>query len=107
MCLLPKLAARDWLTSFRGGSKSRTRNLEIPGSTLTRRPGMTTSSSLHRLDAFPVGLAIVEALEADVLEHGVAELVLVDPGHRQTLLLEEIDQLGFVGLDFGGRLGGG
>ncbi len=27
--------------SFRGALKTRTRNLEIPGSTLTRRPGMT------------------------------------------------------------------
>ncbi|MFN5718111.1 MAG: hypothetical protein ACK463_26795, partial [Bradyrhizobium sp.] len=27
--------------SFRGGLKSRTRNLEIPGSMLTHRPGMT------------------------------------------------------------------
>src|SRR6185312_9568757 len=36
----------DWLVpgallSFRDGPKDQTRNLEIPGSTLTRRPGMT------------------------------------------------------------------
>src|SRR5262249_33285822 len=30
--------------SFRGGSKSRARNLEIPGSMLTHRPGMTVAA---------------------------------------------------------------
>src|SRR6266540_4623505 len=73
-------------------------------STLTRRPGMTTSSSFHRLDAIPVGLAVVEALKADILDHRVTELILVDLGHSETLLLEEIDQLGFVGLDLGSGL---
>src|SRR5215216_4407888 len=31
--------------SFRGGAKRRTRNLEIPGSMLTHRPGMTENGS--------------------------------------------------------------
>jgi hypothetical protein len=32
-------------TSFRGASKMRTRNLEIPGLVLAHHPGMTTVSS--------------------------------------------------------------
>src|SRR4051812_1139980 len=90
-----------------------TRNLEILRCAIAHlrfgpadRSGMTTTSSLHRLNAFPVGLAVAEGLERDVLQHGVAELVLVDLGDGQALLLEEGDQLGLVLLDLRGRLGG-
>jgi hypothetical protein len=33
--------------SFRGALKARTRNLEIPGSMLTHRPGMTAQDIRH------------------------------------------------------------
>src|SRR5437016_289734 len=69
------------------------------------KPGMSVELLLHVLDAFPVGLAIAEGLERDVLQHGVAEFVLVDFGHGQALVLEEGDQLGFVLLDLLGCLG--
>src|SRR5213592_3903518 len=40
---------------------------------------------LDRLDLVPVGLLVAEGLERDVLQHRVAEVVLVDLGHVDAL----------------------
>jgi hypothetical protein len=39
-------------SSFRGGPKDRTRNLEIPGSMLAHRPGMTSNYQTHSATIF-------------------------------------------------------
>src|SRR3954468_4346744 len=67
--------------------------------------GEAASALLDRLNTIPVRLAIIEAFEADRLDDGVAELVLVDFGDGEPLVLEESDELGFVGLDLARRPG--
>lgn len=42
----PLRTARESMSSFRDGPKDQTRNLEIPGSMLTHRPGMTAGGQI-------------------------------------------------------------
>ena len=76
------------------------------------RLGQPSRSALEtfrfqRLDLVVIGLAVAERFQGDVLHHGFLEVVLVDLGDRQALLLEDLDQFLLLRLDLGRGAGGG
>jgi len=55
--------------------------------------------SLTRLDFVPIGLAIAELLEGHGLGDRIKIFLAVDFRDGQALFLEEVDELGLIGLD--------
>src|SRR5215213_2178293 len=70
-------------------------------------PTPAPTGLLNGLNGVPVSLLIAVLLEGGVLMHGVDEVLLVDLGDVEALVLEELDELGLMGLDLlGGARGG-